>query len=64
MSKVFKNFKEHLFKSNNFTKLFAKQTPGKRIAPAQAKNNDAEFQLRSQEWHEECLFAGQISGKE
>jgi len=46
MSKVIKAFKEHLFKSDNFTKLFAKQTPGKRITPAQAKNNDAELQLR------------------
>jgi hypothetical protein len=46
MSKVFKAFKEHLFRSKNYTKLFAKQTPGKRIAPAPAKNNDAELQLR------------------
>jgi hypothetical protein len=46
MSKAFKAFKDHLFQSKNYTKLFAKQTPGKRIAPAQANNNDAELQLR------------------
>ena len=27
-------------------KLFQKQTPGKRIAPVQAKENDAKFKLR------------------
>ncbi len=29
-----------------FKKLFAKQTPGKRIAPSQIGDNDAKYQLR------------------
>ncbi len=48
MSKVFQAFKEYLFASNNYKKLFKKQkqTPGKRIGPVQAKNNDSDLQLR------------------
>lgn len=46
MSKVLKQFEEALFKSGLYKKLFQKQTPGKRIAPMQAKDNDAKLQLR------------------
>lgn len=46
MSKVLKQFEEAIFKGGLYKKLFQKQTPGKRIAPAPAKDNDAKFQLR------------------
>ncbi|TPX21007.1 hypothetical protein DIZ76_016907 [Coccidioides immitis] len=46
MSKVLKQFEEALFKGGLYKKLFQKQTPGKRIAPAQAKDDDAKFQVR------------------
>ncbi|EEH02530.1 conserved hypothetical protein, partial [Histoplasma capsulatum G186AR] len=46
MSKVLKQFEEALFKRGLYKKLFQKQTPGKRIAPAQAKDNDTKFQVR------------------
>ncbi|KFX96260.1 hypothetical protein V490_03455 [Pseudogymnoascus sp. VKM F-3557] len=46
MSKVIKQLEEALFKAGLYKKLFQKQTPGKRILPAQAKDNDAKFQLR------------------
>lgn len=46
MSKVLKQFEEFLFRGSNYSKLFKKQTPGKRILPQQAKDNDAKYQLR------------------
>ncbi|MCJ1411943.1 hypothetical protein MMC19_006035 [Ptychographa xylographoides] len=46
MSKVLKAFGEALLTENMFKKLFANQTPGKRIAPPQAGNNDTKLQLR------------------
>lgn len=46
MSKALKAFGEALLKENMFKKLFAKQTPGKRIAPPQAGDNDSKHQLR------------------
>lgn len=45
-SKVLKQFEETLFKGGLYKKLFGKQTPGKRIAPVQAKDNDAKLQMR------------------
>ncbi|KAJ5179426.1 hypothetical protein N7492_002636 [Penicillium capsulatum] len=46
MSKVLKQFEEAIFKGGLYKKLFQKQTPGRRIAPLQAKDNDSKFQLR------------------
>lgn len=46
MSKVLKQFEEALFKGGLYKKLFQKQTPGKRIAPIQAKENNAKLQMR------------------
>lgn len=46
MSKTLKAFGEALLTENMFKKLFAKQTPGKRIAPPQAGDNDSKLQLR------------------
>ncbi|OBT83152.1 hypothetical protein VE02_07226 [Pseudogymnoascus sp. 03VT05] len=46
MSKVIKQLEEALFQGGLYKKLFQKQTPGKRILPVQAKDNDAKFQLR------------------
>jgi hypothetical protein len=46
MSKTLKTFGEALLKENMFKKVFAKQTPGKRIAPPQAGDNDSRPQLR------------------
>lgn len=46
MSKVLKQFEEAIFKGGLYKKLFQKQTPGKRIAPIQAKDNDSRYQLR------------------
>jgi hypothetical protein len=46
MSKVLKQFEDLLFRKNAFSKLFTKQTPGKRILPPQAGNNDSTYQLR------------------
>lgn len=46
MSKVLKQFEDAIFKGGLYKKLFQKQTPGKRIAPVQAKDNDSKFQLR------------------
>lgn len=39
-------FGEALLKGNMFKKVFANQTPGNRIAPPQAGDNDAKYQLR------------------
>ncbi|PYI02011.1 hypothetical protein BO78DRAFT_231102 [Aspergillus sclerotiicarbonarius CBS 121057] len=46
MSKVLKQFEEAIFQGKLYKKLFQKQTPGKRILPVQAKDNDSKFQLR------------------
>lgn len=46
MSKVLKQFEDEIFKGGLYKKLFQKQTPGKRIAPSQAKGNDTTYQLR------------------
>ncbi|KAA8652766.1 hypothetical protein EYZ11_012813 [Aspergillus tanneri] len=46
MSKVLKQFEEAIFKGGLYKKLFQKQTPGKRIAPVQARDNDSKYQLR------------------
>ena len=46
MSKTLKAFGEWLLKENMFKKMFDSQTPGKRIAPPQAGDNDAKHQLR------------------
>ena len=46
MSKALKAFGEALLKEDMFKKLFAKQTPGKRIAPPEAGDNDFNHQLR------------------
>ena len=46
MSKTLKAFGEALFKDGMFKKVFANHTPGKRIAPPQAGNNDSKHQLR------------------
>ena len=46
MSKTLKAFGEALLKEKMFKKVFAKQTPGKRIAPPQAGDNDSKHQLR------------------
>lgn len=46
MSKTPKAFGEALLTENMFKKLFAKQTPGKRIAPPQAGDNNSKLQLR------------------
>lgn len=46
MSKALKAFRDALLKENMFKKIFAKQTPGNRIAPPQAGDNDAKYQLR------------------
>ncbi|RDH26741.1 hypothetical protein BDQ94DRAFT_131155 [Aspergillus welwitschiae] len=46
MSKVLKQFENAIFKGGLYKKLFQKQTPGKRIAPPPAKDNDSIYQLR------------------
>ncbi|OJJ44814.1 hypothetical protein ASPZODRAFT_134956 [Penicilliopsis zonata CBS 506.65] len=46
MSKVFKAFKKAIVKEGEFKKFFRKHTPGSRIFPPKAGNNDATFQLR------------------
>ncbi len=46
MSKILRAFGDALLKENMFKKLFANQTPGKRIAPPQTGNNDQKYQLR------------------
>ncbi|KAL4772259.1 hypothetical protein BDW60DRAFT_207265 [Aspergillus nidulans var. acristatus] len=46
MSKVLKQFEDAIFKGGLYKKLFQKETHGKRIAPAQTKDNDAAYQLR------------------
>ncbi|KAI4281449.1 MAG: hypothetical protein L6R38_003687 [Xanthoria sp. 2 TBL-2021] len=54
MSKPLKAFREALLNQGTFKKIFGKHTPGKRIAPAQAGDNDSEYQLR--------LDAGEVVG--
>ncbi|KAL8882660.1 MAG: hypothetical protein Q9192_007543 [Flavoplaca navasiana] len=46
MSKPLKALREALLNQGMFKKIFGKHTPGKRIAPAQAGDNDAKYQLR------------------
>jgi hypothetical protein len=46
MSKTLKAFGEAMVKENMFKKVFARQTPGKRIAPPQSGDNDSKYQLR------------------
>ncbi|OGE48843.1 hypothetical protein PENARI_c025G02868 [Penicillium arizonense] len=46
MSKVLKLFEEAIFKKGLYKELFQKQTPGKRIAPLPAKDNDSKLQMR------------------
>ncbi|KAI4251352.1 MAG: hypothetical protein L6R42_008415 [Xanthoria sp. 1 TBL-2021] len=54
MSKPLKAFREALLNQETFKKIFGKHTPGKRIAPAQAGDNDSKYQLR--------LDAGEVVG--
>ena len=46
MSRPLKAFGKALLKKKMFKKVFAYQTPGNRIAPPQAGDNDAKHQLR------------------
>lgn len=46
MSKPLKAFRDALLHQGAFKKIFGKHTPGKRIAPAQAGDNDSKYQLR------------------
>lgn len=46
MSKTLKAFYEALLEGDMFRKIFAKQIPGKRIAPSQSGDNDSKYQLR------------------
>ncbi len=46
MSKILRAFGDDLLKENMFKKLFAKQTPGKRIASPQTGDSDQKYQLR------------------
>jgi hypothetical protein len=46
MSKVVKTLRESLLKDGSFKKFFAKQTPGKRIAPPKTAGSDIKFELR------------------
>lgn len=46
MSKTLQAFGEAMLQEGMFKKVFARQTPGKRIAPAQAGDNDSKLQLR------------------
>ncbi|KAF2148924.1 hypothetical protein K461DRAFT_282403 [Myriangium duriaei CBS 260.36] len=46
MSSVIKQFGQLILEGGLWNKFFQKQTPGKRIVPAQAKDNDAKAQLR------------------
>ena len=47
MSKIFKQFGEALLKNSNWIrKLFSDQTPGKRIVPPRAGDNDSRYQVR------------------
>ncbi|KAJ5166066.1 hypothetical protein N7492_006362 [Penicillium capsulatum] len=46
MSRVVKAFREFLVAEKTFRKIFAKQTPGNRIAPPRTNSMDAKLQLR------------------
>ena len=46
MSKTLAAFYRYLVEEGTYKKIFGKHTPGKRIAPAQAGNNDEKHQLR------------------
>ncbi|KAI9670782.1 MAG: hypothetical protein M1817_003893 [Caeruleum heppii] len=46
MSRPLAAFYDFLIAEGRFAKLFGKHTPGKRIVPAQAGDNDAKHQLR------------------
>jgi hypothetical protein len=46
MSKVWKEFVQYATRTDVAGRVFRKHTPGKRILPPQAKDNDAKLQLR------------------
>lgn len=66
---MLKQLEDLIFNGKNYEKLFKKQTPGRRIIPQQAKDNDEKYQLRldageSIDGKKKSILAGEFWSKE